>query len=117
MSLEALLSGDTITIQSNVLTQTPDGSGGIPLDNYADLYTGVPARVEDSSASSVDAFGSWGQLVKTTVYTQQTGLAVKQLIVTSDGRKLVIDGVQYNRAIGNMPDFYTVSCSEYRPGV
>ena len=116
MSLEALLENDTITIQTNATAQTPDTSGGISLDNYVNLYTSVPARVEDRSASGVDAFGVWGQLVKTTVYTKQTGLAVKQLIVTSDGRKLVIDGVKFNRAIGHMPNFYTVSCSEYRPG-
>lgn len=116
MSLEALLENDTITVQTNASNNVPDSSGGVPLDNYVNLYTGVPARVEDSGAAPADAFGVWGQRIMTTVYTKQSGIAEKHLILTSDGRKLVVEGVQFNRAIGNMPNYYTVNCSEYRPG-
>ncbi len=116
MSLEALLANDSITVQTNVATLAPDGSGGIPLDGYADLYTGVPARLEDAASSTGDAFNEWGQVNKTTIYTQQTGIAVKHLILTTDGRKLVVDGVNFRRGIGGMPDFYKVECTEYRPG-
>ncbi len=116
MSLEALLENDSITVQTNAANITPDSSGGVPLDSYTDLYTGVPARVQDSAAVATSAFNVWGMAVTSLVFTKQSGIAEKHLIVTSDGRIKVVEGVQFRREIGNMPSFYVIGCSEYRPG-
>ena len=119
MSLEALLSVDSITVRRRPRPASAgqqDASGGIAVGGYQDLYTGVPARIEDMSASQTMPYALRGMLVDSTIYTQQTGIAEMDLIITSDGRKKLVEGVKYYRAIGNMPDYYAVICSEYRPG-
>lgn len=113
MSIEALLSGDTMTVQSP--TTTKDSSGA-PKRTFADLYTAVPCRVQDASSRVQDVYMMRGIEVKHQMFTQQTGIAPKHLLVASDGRKAIVEGVNFRRAIGSMPDFYVVDAGEFRSG-
>ena len=114
MSLEALLSNDTITVERPA--HLKDRSGGAINEPWQTVYSNVPARVEDMSARQIELWAMAGTLVTTTVYTQQTGIGKPMRITTSDGRHLRVEGVKFNRAIGGMPDFYEVICEEVRPG-
>ena len=115
MSLESLLSGDTITIRS--VSSTKDRSGAA-VRSYTDLYVGVPAGVEDTNTSPFDFYGQRGdQRIEHRIFTQQAGIAKDYQIETSDGRNMIVTGVQKRRGRGTIPTFYVVTAEETRPGV
>lgn len=114
MSLESLLSGDTMTVQTpNPITKDTSGA---PKRTFSDLYTAVPCRIQDASSQVQDVYMMRDIEVKHQVFTQQAGIAPKHLLVSSDGRKAIVEGVKFRRAIGSMPDFYVVDAGEFRPG-
>lgn len=108
-----MLSGDTMTVQTP--TTTKDSSGA-PKRTFADLYTAVPCRWQDASSQVQNAYMMRGIEVTHQIFTQQTGIAAKHLLIASDGRKAIVEGVNFRRAIGSMPDFYVVDAGEFRPG-
>lgn len=130
MSLQSILAGDTVSVQQRAAVHR-DASGGIQAGGWG-VVAGISgskkladgttasgpfiARVEDLSADQLTPFAMRGMSVDTVVYTQQAGIGMGMLITTSDNRKLLVEGVKYNRAIGGMPLFYEIRTSEYRPG-
>lgn len=118
MSLQSLLANDSVSATVRSASHR-DASGGIQAGGFvavAGLPTSFPARVEDLSAQQMQAYAMRGMVVDTVVYTQQSGLGAGMYLTTSDGRVLQVEGTKYNRAIGGMPAFFEVRCSEYRPG-
>lgn len=114
MSLTSLLSGDTITVRS--VTSTKDASGHA-RKSYTDLYTNVPARVEDTVTVPFDGYGQRGaQEITHRVFTRQAGIAADYQVETSDGRLFKVTGVQVRRGLGAVQTFYVLTCEEMRPG-
>jgi hypothetical protein len=114
MSLEALLGEDRITVQTPSAGQ--DGSAGMRRTPFVDLYSGVPARINDVSSSQRLQYAQLQITVTDNVYVQQPGIGNGMMIVTSDGRRLRVNGIQKLRALGGLDTFYKLLCEEVRPG-
>ena len=114
MSLTALLSNDTITVQDPVVLR--DRSGGPTQASWNTVYANVPARVEDASARQVLRYAAYSTEVSHIVFTEQAGIGKPQRIRTSDGRYLRVTGVKKHRGLGGIQTYYAVLCIETRPG-
>jgi hypothetical protein len=112
MSLEALLAEDSITVVGQDVHK--DDSGG-PTRSRPARARNVPARVQALGSVQVRQLGSL--LIEAThkVITQYSGIANGDLIVTSDGAKLRVQGIILHRAIGGMDSYYEIPCLEVKP--
>lgn len=113
MSLESLLANDFVTVQQQTVTQ--DASGG-PVRAWANLYTNVPARVIDPTASERLRFMMLGTEAPHRVLHQRAGVGEGMLILTSDGRTLKVQGTRKVRQLIGISTYYESSCVEWRPG-
>ncbi len=111
MSLQSLLGQDTITVKSSVISK--DASGG-STRTFADLYTGVDARVWDASASEIERYLQRGMEISHFVQTQQDGILEQYLIITSDGRTLIVQAQRKVRTMGGIDTYYEYPCIETR---
>ena len=113
MSLAALIGEDVITVQRQ--TASKDSSGGVAR-TWTDTYVDVPCRVEDASASAMQIYAMRQMVVTHRLFTQQSGIGMKDRIKTSDGRTLVVEDALKRRGIGGMETFYVVMAGELRAG-
>lgn len=114
MSLIGLLAQDSATVESPTFTK--DGSGA-PRRTFASLYSGVPVSVDSVSSHDQEVYAQRNMVVTHRVYTRQSGIAIGHRILTSDGRYLVVKGVDtFSPPLGAIPTHYRVLCEEVRPG-
>jgi hypothetical protein len=112
MSLDSLLSQDTVTVKAP--TKSRDSSGGAAL-TFADLYTGVPARVNVLDAHQREIFAMKQIEATHAVYTAQAGIKNGHAVVTSDNVFVRVTGVVPYRGIGGLATYYKVLGVEVKP--
>ncbi len=111
MTIEALLSGDVITVQTPTIGA--DSTGGATFEPWVTVYSGVAARVEDASAHQQLAYAMMGMHITHRIFTQQPGIANGHRILTSGGLVVRVVGVQFRRGgLGSIPDYYVITGEE-----
>lgn len=110
MSLESLLAGDTLTIESPL--GTVDDSGGPEVSPWTSFASAVPGRVEAADGSLREMYAAQGMVVSHVVYTQLDGIRQGFRITTSDGIYLLVEGVMKQRQLGTIPTYYQLAARQ-----
>lgn len=112
MSLETFLT-ELVTVKAQ--TRAKDASGGATLSPYSDLYTSVPARVNELDASQRMQYGMLQIHASHVVYTKQTGIENGHGIEDASGRFFRVTGTPRFRAMGSLPTFFKILVEEVKP--
>jgi hypothetical protein len=107
---------DTITWRQPGGAPTDTDASGAPIYDFQDAVLADPCRVDAATAEQKLAWGMDVMEVGWTVYTRQSGIRNGWVGLLADGRVLRVRGVNEHRAIGTLPTFYSVICSELRTG-
>lgn len=111
MSLQSLIGFDSVTVLRPAGDR--DNLGGAVYEPYSEIGT-IPARVQPTSAAQQSTYGALNVTATHVVFTQSETPENGDVLLTSDGLRLRIEGWNIHRGIGGIPTYYEYLCEEVR---